>query len=146
MGEARDTVEAGLRDFNAGDLDGLMARYADDATAMVSGLPAELKGKDQIRPFIQMYFTAFPGCQLTPKNVIESGGWVVVEWVFTGTHNGPFVTPTGEIPATGKSVENKAVSVFEVRNGKVVAQRVYFDTMELMTQLGMMPATTSPAT
>jgi steroid delta-isomerase-like uncharacterized protein len=146
MSEARDTIEAGLRAWNAGDMEGFLASYADDATLWVAGMPAEAKGKDQIRQVAQAYFTAFPGSQFTTKTLIESGNWVTLEHVFTGTHNGVFVTPAGELPPTGKTVVNPAVDVFQLSGGRIIAQRTYFDNVDILTQLGVMPAASTAST
>jgi steroid delta-isomerase-like uncharacterized protein len=146
MGKARDVVEASYRALNAGDLDGVMRDVDDTAIAWFSGQSAELRGKDQIRELIQGGLNAFPGYQMKITNIVESGDWVVVESRFTGTHAGPLVIPGGSIPATGKTVEAPTVDVFEVRGGKIVTRRGYFDNLDVMTQLGLVPtgaATTS---
>lgn len=139
MGKARDVVEAAYRAWNAADLDEML-KDLDDNAEWLSGTRRVLRGKDQIRQAKQGYLTAFPGSQFKITNIVESGDWVVVEYKFTGTHKGPFVTPGGTIAATGKSVEVPIVDVYEVRNGKIVAQRGYFDNLDLMTQLGLIPA------
>ncbi len=105
MGKARDVVEALFRPLNAGDLDGVMRDVDENASEWFTGLPAELRGKNQIRQVRQGGFTAFPGYQMKITNIVESGDWVVVESRFTGTHKGPLENPGVMIPATGKTVE-----------------------------------------
>lgn len=146
MSEARDAIEAGVRALNTGDMEGFLANYTHDATLWLAGMPAEAKGKDQIRQAVQIYFTAFPGFQLTVKVLIESADWVAAEHHFTGTNTGPSMTPSGEIPATGKTVELMSADIFEFRGAKIIAQRTYFDNLALMTQLGLMPASSTAST
>jgi steroid delta-isomerase-like uncharacterized protein len=138
--KARDVIEAGFRAWNAGDLDGVLRDYDENAAVWASGLPAELHGKEQIGQAFRGLLTAFPGCQLKVTNIIESGNWVVVESSFSGTHKGPFVTPGGTIPATDKTVEVPFVNIYELRDGKTVTERGYFDNLDLMTQLGRVPS------
>jgi predicted ester cyclase len=49
-------------------------------------------------------------------------------------------TPAGDIPATGKPVDIPFVGLMTVENGKMASFRVYFDTGDLMRQLGIASA------
>ena len=64
---------------------------------------------------------------------------IAVEGTFRGTFTGPLPTPQGEAPPTGNRFALDFVDVFEVRSGQFSAQRVYYDQMALMSQLGLMP-------
>lgn len=46
----------------------------------------------------------------------------------------------GDIPPTGRRTEGRYVDVFVIRDGKIVSDHLSFDGMELMEQLGLMPA------
>jgi predicted ester cyclase len=48
--------------------------------------------------------------------------------------------PQGEIPPSGNPISFRYVSVKRVIDGKIVAERLYFDQMELMGQIGALPA------
>jgi uncharacterized protein (TIGR02246 family) len=138
MGSARDVVERAQERFNAHDLDAIDDSYAEDAEFKGPG-GMVLKGRAQIREFTKGWFQGFPDCQLRTVNVIESGDSIVEEGLFIGTHTGVFPTPMGEIPPTGRRVEGAFVDVFEIRDGQIVSDRLSFDRMELMEQLGLMP-------
>ena len=43
------------------------------------------------------------------------------------------------MPATGKTVKGHYCLVTKVRNDQIVTSNLYFDQVELMTQLGLMP-------
>jgi ADP-ribosyl-[dinitrogen reductase] hydrolase len=63
---------------------------------------------------------------------------------FVGTHTAPLPTPTGEdIPATGKPVRVRACDIATVQNGVITSHRFYFDQMEFLGQLGLLPETPS---
>jgi len=49
------------------------------------------------------------------------------------------MTPTGEIPPTGRHFEFPYVDILQARDGKVVSHRVYFDQVAFLAQLGLMP-------
>ena len=71
---------------------------------------------------------------------MAEGEYVVTEWVATCTHTGPLVSPSGQsIPPTGKHAATHGSNTFEVKNGKVASTRVYWDMVELLGQLGLMP-------
>jgi limonene-1,2-epoxide hydrolase len=48
-------------------------------------------------------------------------------------------TPEAEIPATGKELDFPFVGVFRVDDGKIASIRIYYDQVEVFTQLGLMP-------
>lgn len=139
MGSLREIIEEGERAFNAKDVDAFVALYSPDAELIAPG-GMELKGIDAIRRFTEGWFQGFPDSKLRADRFVETGDTIVEEGVFTGTHNGVFPTPMGDIPPTGKRVEGRFADVFVIRNGKVIADHLFFDRMELMEQLGLAPA------
>ena len=44
------------------------------------------------------------------------------------------------IAATGRSFSLPYVDIFQARDGKFVSHRIYWDSITLLTQLGVMPA------
>ena len=95
------------------------------------------EGSDQILELWKGWATAFPDSKATFHNAFVSGNVVILELTWTGTHTGPLVTPDGEVPATGKSLEMRAVQIQEIQDGKVASQRQYFDMATMMSQLGL---------
>ena len=100
----------------------------------------ELKGIDAISQFTQGWFQGFPDATIRTDKYIEAGDTIVQEGVFTGTHTGVFPTPMGDIPPTGKRVEGRFADVFVVKDGKFVSDHLFFDRMDMMEQLGLVPA------
>ncbi|GIH46666.1 SnoaL-like polyketide cyclase [Microbispora rosea] len=61
----------------------------------------------------------------------------VTEWLLTGTHTGPFLLPGGQVlERTGRHVAVRGTSTCSVGNDKIISHRMYFDQLELYTQLG----------
>ena len=83
---------------------------------------------------------AFPDNHITIKTIVCEGPEGAEESVFEGTHSGVLSGPAGEIPPTHRKVSVSFVGLHTVRNDKWVSFRVYFDQVELLTQLGVMPA------
>jgi SnoaL-like polyketide cyclase len=74
---------------------------------------------------------------------VIAGEWAVQEFTFEGTHDATLSGPGGDIPATHRQLKGRGVQVFRVVDGAVTDARLYFDQVQVMTQLGLMP---EPAT
>jgi predicted ester cyclase len=59
--------------------------------------------------------------------------------VFKGTHDGTFSSPDGDVPATGRSLEGRCSQFVRFADGKAVEEYLYYDQMDVITQLGLTP-------
>lgn len=123
--------------WNNRDFDGVIALSDPDIEVINIATGHTFRGPDGLREFVQGWASTFPDARVEVTNVIADDQSAVVEFTARGAHTGPLVTPTGEIPATGRSVEIRFCDVFEVRNGKFSRQRTYFDLATMMRQLGL---------
>jgi predicted ester cyclase len=83
---------------------------------------------------------AFPDVHVTINRIIEHGEAVAVQYTSEGTHGGPLPLPSGELPATNRRISVDALSIGTVdATGRIKAQREYFDQVEILAQLGLMP-------
>ncbi len=136
--EARAVVERGIKAFNAHDLEAIARDSASDIESTAPG-DTKLKGPQQAKEFNQNFLNAFPDARAEVKNIFTQGNHVVVQGVFTGTHNGTLKTPMGDVPATGKKVKGEYVQIFEVDRGLIKKADLLYDQVQLMTQLGLAP-------
>lgn len=137
--ESKAVVEKGIKAFNAHDLEALARDTAPDAEGTAPG-EQKFKGPQQAKEFNQNFINAFPDARAETKQIIAQGKHVVVQGVFTGTHNGTLKTPMGDIPATGRKVKGEYVQIFEVDRGLIKKADLIYDQVQLMTQLGIAPA------
>ena len=144
MSEAKRVLEQAIERWNATDRDGWAALYTDDVVyeapggARLSGL-ADLKEK-----YFDALVTAAPDRGSSDVVLFAEGDVVVEQARYTGTHTGTWRSPDGaEIPATGRSVDFPFVGVFRVEGGKISSIRLYYDQIEIFTQLGLVPGATS---
>ena len=84
----------------------------------------------------QMFATAFPDAKIEIKHIHVVGDTAVVEFVGSGTHNGDLMG----IAPTGRKMSIPVVTILEVRDGRIQAEREYMDMAHLMQQLGVVPA------
>ncbi|HVU72110.1 MAG TPA: ester cyclase [Mycobacteriales bacterium] len=92
-------------------------------------------GADAMRAFDRGFVAAASDFRLTALTVYAAGDRIAYELHATGTHDGPLATPQGDIAASGNPVSVKGVGVFEIRDGRIAAQRVYFDRLALVEQM-----------
>jgi predicted ester cyclase len=141
MSDLKEFSARGNAAFNAHDASALAE--LDDPN-VVTSIPSptgrsELRGRDAAKQYNQSWFTAFPDAKTTVTNAVIGGDSIVQEGIFEGTNSGTWKSEAGEMPATGKTIKGHYCLVTRVRNDQIVTSTLYFDQVELMTQLGLMP-------
>lgn len=139
MANIREITERFNRAYNTRDEALLVADVTDDYEMTAPG-GMTIRGKSEVKEFNRNWYTAFPDSKLTQVAAHEAGSVGIVEGVFTGTHAGVFKTPMGDIPPTNKAVKGEYVQILELRGDKVARGRLLFDRLQLMEQLGLVPA------
>ena len=144
MATIRELLDRGTAAFNAHDRAALEAMTADDAVLEAPG-NMTVRGKAAGADFTASWWEAFPDAKVTIDASYTDGDVGVEEGTFTGTQNGVFKTPAGDVPPSGRSVVGKYINIFRARDGKVVRQRLLFDRLDLLEQLGLVPAAAGAA-
>jgi len=124
--------------FNIHDEAALRSLVAPNARFSAPG-DIRLEGKDAVIGYTNGWMKALPDAKINVTNEIVSGPWIVQEFTFTGTHTGPLTGPMGTIQATNRKVSGQCVSISRYENDLNVETRLYFDVVQLLTQLGVMP-------
>jgi ketosteroid isomerase-like protein len=88
-------------------------------------------GIAQIEPFLK----GFPDLRLDVRLQHVSGDTSIMEAVAKGTQTGDL----GPIPATGKYAEVVVCDIVDVRDGKIVAEREYYNEVPQLQQRGVKP-------
>ena len=139
MSSNRDEYERAAQLYNAGDVEGFVDTYTEDAV-LVSPF-GTAQGRAAIREFWSRDKTAFPERTVTLDVIVEQGDTIAGEWTFVGTHTGTLVMADGtEVPPTGKRVEAKGMELLQMRDGKVAVHHMYWDNMAIAGQLGLLSA------
>jgi len=116
----------------------IVRRYIDELnrrnTAVLDELVAD-DFRDAVRQGYERNVAAFPDYLVEIHDMIAEGEQVVVEWSHRGTHAGPYEG----VPATGKVVTGRAISVYRVVDGKITDARGVWDRGEVWQQLGLSP-------
>jgi ketosteroid isomerase-like protein len=139
MGAARETIDKMTAAMVSHDVAALATVYAEDAVAVTPD-EGELKGRNEIVRYLGGLLSAIPDFAWEPLAEHESGDTSIDEGWVVGTNTGPLPLPDGSImPATGRAVRVRGCDIATVENGVIVRHHFYYDQMELLTQLGLMP-------
>ena len=141
--ERAEHVQANIKTYsyvwdeimNKGKLDMFNDSYFTQDVAMHAS-PTDVIGIDSARAYYANFLTGFSDIQFTIKDVFGQGDKLVKYWNFKGTHTGNFFG----IKATGKSVNIDGTTLVRMSDGKIAEERDFFDNLDFMTQLGLIPS------
>jgi steroid delta-isomerase-like uncharacterized protein len=132
----REMVEASMMQ---GDLDAGIAAYAPDFVyhnPVLKEMPEPMPGPHIMRELMSMSRAAFPDMTYTIDMMVSEGDRVALLYTWTGTHSAAM----GPVPPTGKRVTATGAIFCRVEGGKIVEQWDIDDRLDVMQQLGLMPA------
>jgi steroid delta-isomerase-like uncharacterized protein len=138
MTEVKDTAAHFVAAFNSHDERALLALHADNIKFEAPGGFKAHTAKEATE-YATNWLKAYPNGKMTVRNEIVSAPWIVQEVVMEGTNTGPLEGPTGTIQPTHKKVVGKGIQVLKIENGKITETRLYFDMLDQMSQLGLIP-------
>jgi steroid delta-isomerase-like uncharacterized protein len=136
--DAEQIAAATTEAFNAHDEAAMRAHYTDDVVFEAPG-GVRLEGPDAVTGYAMSWLRAFPDARLNVLRRAAAGDSVTQEFVFEGTHDETLQGPGGDIPATHRRLSGRGVQVMRIRDGKICEEHLYFDQVDVMTQLGLMP-------
>lgn len=132
------TMQEIYNHFSNNQFDAVIAHTADDIELFFAPTGQRMQGHEGFRHFMMNFKNSFPNIKLAVQNQIVDGDSVVTEFMAVGTHTGPLMTPSGEIPPTGRTAEWPVCEVCRFRNGKLVSLHNYQDFGSVLQQLGLM--------
>ena len=128
-------VEQAMAAWNAHDADRIAAAYSEDIVYEDVAFGAVNRGRTEMHKFAVDILAAVPDMKLEIVSLAVHDGHGTVEWVWSGTDKALF--------KTGKHFSVRGASVFEIRGGKIVSNKDYYDVATVMRQLGLLPAASS---
>ncbi|TXS50458.1 SgcJ/EcaC family oxidoreductase [Streptomyces sp. uw30] len=140
MGQAREVMDRLTAAITTADSTTIAELYAKDAVAVTPD-GGELHGRDDIAEYWRQMTQAVPDGTYESVHSYEIGDTAIDEGVFSGRNTGPIQLPTGEmLPPTQKEIRIRGVDFATVgADGRIVDYRLYFDEMEFLGQLGLLP-------
>jgi predicted ester cyclase len=138
MAEARKIAADFVDAFNAHDEDRIRALNSESAIIEAPG-EIRLEGQEAVTAYAMNWLHAFSDASVTVQGEMADGDWVAQRFTFEGTHDGTLNSPAGEIPPTNRRVTGRGIQLLRIEGDAVAETQLYFDQVQLMTQLGLMP-------
>jgi len=129
----RRFIEEGLNRRNPALIEEV---YSADYTGHDPERPAPRTVADLQQGMAGLLGKVFPDGQYSIQRLVAEDDVVAWHWIFRATHQGEIMG----IPPTGKQITFGGINIFRLKDGKIVEDWVYRDTMGLMRQLGALPA------
>ena len=105
--------------------------YVDHAA-----LPGQAPGLEGAKQKWAMYSAAIPDLRVTIDEMVAEGDRVAARWTAEGTHQGELLG----VPPTGRHIRWSGISICRMAEGKLAEQFERWDRLDLMQQLGVIPA------
>lgn len=135
-GRAREVALAAVEAVQRHDLDQIVAMahrddYVDDFVAI-----GEFRGIDAVRGFFGELFAAMPDFEMTVERIVADESSAAVKWRAQATFSS---APFQGIQPTGRTVKLRGVDFFEVEDGRIRRNTVFYDGASFARQIGMLP-------
>jgi steroid delta-isomerase-like uncharacterized protein len=125
--------------FSDDKYDDVLALVTEDVEVILYPFGQTFNGREGFDNFMKGFKSAFPDLKLQVTNQVASEDQVVSEFMGKGTHTGTLLTPAGEVPPTGRTVDFNVCEVWRIKGGKLASLHNYQDSAALLRQLGLMP-------
>jgi len=138
--DKKELIRQHVKHINEANRDAIKIRaWADKIYApdYVCHYPSQDATRDELIAGWPSFVSAFPGFEWTINNLVAEGDTVVNVSTIRGTHKGAFMG----IPATGKEILVKWVTVYRVGAGMILEGWEFPDMLGMLTQLGAIPGT-----
>ena len=132
----RNFLDRYLDAWNAHDPAGVARHMADGAIYEDVALGRVLHGPSEIAKFVEEATRSSSDFRFEVVSVLTAGSNYANEWVMLGTNDRALPS----VPATGRSFRVRGASVGRLdMSGRIVENRDYYNLVELLTQLGLLP-------
>jgi carboxymethylenebutenolidase len=125
-------------EFATKDVDLSLSTMVEDASVMHMPTRSGGKGKAELRPYYRdMFIPSIPsGWEHTVTNRVLTEDTIVEEAKVRLVHSKQMDWFLPGIPPTGKTIEMELVIVIQFRDGKMAAERIYWDQAAVLRQIG----------
>ncbi len=135
----RDLVRRFTEVLNAADWDALDELLTEDFSRHSDATPdMQVTSRAEFTALQDTFIASIPDQRVTIEMMVGEGDKVAVYATYAGTNTGPIAG----LPATGKSVALKFLSIFRIEGGRIAELWVEYDNVAMLTQLGLFPPPT----
>jgi len=131
MSNTESVAREFLESFNRRDWTKMRSFFAD-SYSYTGGDGNRMDGPEAGLAVAQMFANAMSDAKITIRTIHVAGDTALVEFIGSGTHDGDFQG----IPASGRKVTMPVITVLDIKDGKIVAEREYMDAAHVLQQMG----------
>jgi steroid delta-isomerase-like uncharacterized protein len=122
--------------WEEGNIDLVDELLAPDYINHTPASPDQPTGPEGVKGVVAMFRSAIPDLRVVIEDMIAEGDKVVVRYTLEGTHEGELFG----VPPTGQRLSIKSIAVERVSDGKIREHWRVTDSLDMMQQLGVIPA------
>lgn len=129
-------VYAHMEGENVHDYEGVMATFSHPRYELI-GNGAVFDGDEQVRHYFAVSRTPFPDQRNELIGMHHTDDGILTEFWLLGTHTGPLMVGGELVAPTGKTFKVRMAALFLFDDKGIVAERVWFDQLSILQQLGI---------
>ena len=118
--------------WSRGDFEDLGEMFSDDFAQHLLPLGTTVRGLNAFEESCRSHREAFPDWTEDVKLIVAEGDIVAIQYTSTGENTGSFLNN----PPTGKSIQINEMTIFQIREDRIVEQWLLPDILTLYQQLG----------
>jgi steroid delta-isomerase-like uncharacterized protein len=134
---AKALVRQVVEDWHRADLDAL-DEHLDPAYVNRDPTNPDVTNLDSYKRWAAAAWAAFPDMRITVEDLIAEDDRVAKVWSFQATHQGEFAG----IPPTGQRIAWSGITIYRIKDDRVVECIWQTDALGLLRQLGAVPVPT----
>jgi steroid delta-isomerase-like uncharacterized protein len=129
----REFVKHYFEEMNKGNVEVINETCAPEYLFYSPSINPKPLSREETIEFLKTAFKAIPDLNYRIEKLFVVGDTAIIRNIATGTHQGELMG----IPATGNRFEVSSILIWSLKDGKIVEEREEYDSLGLMTQLGM---------
>ena len=122
--------------WEEGNIDLVDELLAPDYLNHTPASPDQPTGPEGVKGLVAMFRSAIPDLRVVVEDMIAEGEKVAVRYTLEGTHEGELFG----VPPTGRRLSIKSIAVERVSEGTIREHWRVTDSLDMMQQLGVIPA------
>jgi len=136
MSESLNNLVTDLVDaWNTHDCDRVTAFYSPDYEGVDVSEAAPRRGRQGVRQALERFLRAFPDLYFTKEQAGIQDDQAALCWTARGTHLGTMMN----IPATGRTIAVRGVSLLTLENQMITRGLHVWDVAGLLRAIGLLP-------
>ena len=124
-----------LSAWNEHDVNRVLSLFSPNCVEVDINQASPHYGLEGVRKTMRLYLDAFPDLHFTKEEAIAEDDRLVILWTAEGTHAGAIM----HIPATGRRITVRGMSLLEVERERIRRAIYVWDAAAMLRGIGLLP-------